>query len=698
MTGSLSLFLLMASAIAGELCVERACTTTSLLPLASQVVPVTQSEKSRAFTWVARDGSDAVVGTIQARENVFVDRSTKSEMLIGVQTRYDRLPAFEIAVSRRDGTASWNIAIKPKDSRHELRLHAPPGDYDVVVRPSSDRMEPENAVAVKVAAGETSVVPGWKLIRQLRGTVFEARTRKPIPQAEVEGADGTLLAVADEEGQFVVDDPQPPMQRDLTVHAPGFGTRWVDLQLDAKEVGVVELFRGSTVILKVEHPVPGKVVPLDIRLNESEQEGGRVLAKQKGTTGEQIELVDVPPGAHRLFVSGPKALQHHSRTLDVFGSKVEAAVMIEPVEVQGMVIYGDEVLPEATVEIKGDGGWRGEVRTDEAGAFGGEMWDQGDLMLAVTATKLNLPYMTMSRGGKTNPRFLDIRIPATVVRGTVTADGRAVTGARVKMHSSFEEIEYGRGVRTGKEGQFEFSGVPAGQHTLTIAADGFLEASVEIETEADDTTREMEIKLERGRDLVVEVRSEDGRRLQGALIAVGLDPDGVHPEMNAYTDADGRARLTIRPSTVKNLFVVDGVGRFAQAVLSPDSPAETTIIIPSGEGALFLTVLDTDGEPVPDVGLAVRFNGMPLPQLTLAMMLRARQTSAVTGRDGTLLISRLPAGRYELFPGRTSTELGRVLRSPIARKAPIDVPLDGRSAIPITVRIKKLEADVRSGS
>ena len=678
--------LLLASVLSGQLCIGTDCREVSLEP-APVVIDTVPADHRRTFTVAVHGTSDFILGEIPIRASRFtIDSANGGTAVVRVSSRHgEPIPPLTARVATGDGAALWNVSVRPDAAHHELTLRVASGTYDVMLQPARGGMKPARSTTVTIEPGKRIELPPWNWVKQLRGTVHAADRKAPLPDAEIIDSRENLLATTNTDGEFVLDELEPEEEPQIGVRAAGFGSRWIPLPNGSWDLGVVELFRGSTLSLYVEHPAAVDPLPLEIVVREDNTDARQPLREARGTAGQRIELTDLPPGRLRVTVSGPEPLQRYSRPVEVAGD-AELRIPLEPVDTRGLVTYGDEALSDALLKIEGAGKWRGRVTTDENGEFAAEMWDRGDLMLTVTAAGLKTPYVTLEQGVTSASRLLDIQIPATILRGRVYAEGKALPAAKIRMRSVFgESASYSRSAEVSDSGEFEVAGLPAGSHEISAIAEGYLKKRVEFSTEAKDEVREVNLELERGHDIDLKVRTADGRPAAGAVIAIGISPDGVRPERNVFAGEDGTARLTLVRSETKNIFAVDRLGRFAQATVSADRPRQEEIVsISPGEGAIELRVIDTDGRPVSGVGVIVRHNGVLVPHTTLLMMLAARNTGKVTDVEGVLRFTRLPAGRYELFAWANAKDLSALLR-PGARQAPVDVMLDGTAAVPVTI-------------
>lgn len=679
--------LLVASLLTGSFCIGDDCREVALEP-SPVVIEVPLAEESRTFTIRMRGGSAFVLGQIPpGASRLTLDRSHSGTAIIRAASRHDEpIPPIRARITSRDGPAVWNVNVTPTAARHELTLFMPPGNYEVALETPTGRMKADRGASLDVETGR-NVESAWQWVRQLRGSVRAADLKTPIEGAEIVDSEGDLLTVTDSEGAFLIDELEPPRQPQIGVRAAGFGARWVPLPYESLEIGTVELFRGATVGLTVDHPTATEPLPLEIQVREDHRDATQPLFEGRGSTGGRVELTDLPPGKLRLIISGPEPLQRFSKAVEISGD-AELRVAISPVETRVVVMHGDELLPRASVEIRGDGGWRGTATSNAKGEFEAEMWDRGDLMLTVKAAPLKAPYVTMERRVADGPRFIEIEIPATILRGRIHGEGKALPDAKVRIRSASDGgTSHERSADVGNDGQFEITALPAGQHELSVTAPGYLEKRIELATQARDDVHELKIELQRGYELHLKIRAADGQPVPRALIAVAATPEGFLPERTFFAGENGEARLTLAPASKKSMFAVDRLGRFAHATVSADrADQEEVITIPQADGTLAVRVLGTNGEPVAGIGVRVRYNGVFLPEPTLMMMLAARNTGKLTGADGTLDLTRLPAGRYELFPWSNPQELRN--QSQPGRKAAVDVVLDGRTVVPVRIIIE----------
>jgi hypothetical protein len=431
-------------------------------------------------------------------------------------------------------------------------------------------------------------------------------------------------------------------------------------------------------------------MPITVRVRPEERDAPGVLFRGEGTTGMRMQITDLPPGEHLLYVDGPEPLQRYARKVEITGPDIELAVSLDPVTLEGSVRLGARPLTDGKVELRGTPQWEASVDVDDEGRFGGEMWDRGDLFGFVTADEIDRPYFFGDKGPSGDPRIVDLRIPATLLEGRVESEGTPVPGARIDIATRNGDVQGSTGAKSDENGRFEVRGLSEGSHTVTVTADGYLRAQAAFETSAADESHDLAIELQRGREVHLVVTGANGAPVTGAQIWVGVRGDGMSSERMLFSSADGRATVTTDPVSTTQIVVSDPyAGGFAVALLAPDGPDERHVSIVPGSGELSLRAVDGDGTPVPGVGILVRYDGLVIPPLVLANILGPRRVSAVTAADGTLRLSALPAGRYELFAYGPAVRLSDLLASHMTIAPAADVFVDGRSVVAVTVRIEQ---------
>jgi hypothetical protein len=193
------------------------------------------------------------------------------------------------------------------------------------------------------------------------------------------------------------------------------------------------------------------------------------------------------------------------------------------------------------------------------------------------------------------------------------------------------------GFRSALSGEFELTGIPAGDYRVIARRPGFVgNESPGVRLAAGATLDGVEIALSRGGTVVGRVL-RDGRQ-PVPQVHVSLTA-GSEPPRSAFTDdsgsfefgaVQGRATLIVQP--------IGQAQTLVDVVVEADTRKTVDITIETNDTRLSGRVLDTDGDPV--AGARVRVEAT-----TKGSRLGS---SAVSARDGTFEISGLPPPPYSV--------------------------------------------------
>jgi hypothetical protein len=181
------------------------------------------------------------------------------------------------------------------------------------------------------------------------------------------------------------------------------------------------------------------------------------------------------------------------------------------------------------------------------------------------------------------------RDAALVVR--VRANERPVVAARVRALAIRDERAFLAGeAPSDARGEARIDRLAAGEHWITVEAQGFARASTAIVVAAGERGVTLELLPEHR--LTVDVQDEDGRGIAGAEVeATGDDPLPV----GARTDGGGQATLTRLAGT--KWFVVARARGFDEVAQRGVREGERPKIVLRRLGAFAVTVLGPGGDP-----------------------------------------------------------------------------------------------------
>jgi hypothetical protein len=158
-------------------------------------------------------------------------------------------------------------------------------------------------------------------------------------------------------------------------------------------------------------------------------------------------------------------------------------------------------------------------------------------------------------------------------------EGSLATGVSVRLQSMIGRRVHDR-ERVGVDGRARFTGLPAGDYSLSIAEPGFVTTQT-IVTLDDADAQTITMDEEPGVDGEIHVRNAQGLRLPFARVLVddgqhhtGLDADGAQ-HLDRHTDASGRCAIP-RMSPLPIDVSVDWAGTCTGGRLTPGEPLHVT--------------------------------------------------------------------------------------------------------------------------
>lgn len=590
------------------------------------------------YTWVSDDAGLLVAGTIPGA-NVALP-SALAEFYITTSSR-EQNDELTIEITPQDDTdLRWRAGMRVKG---EVRLLILPGTYDLRIEPLRHKV-----LSTRVSLVEGRAPPRLALESRpaITGLLVEAGTSTPVTDAIIEDARGFELATSNERGEFWfhVEKYRPVA---ILVRTDRGGTRRLDLG-STNDLGRIEVFPGETLLIDVLHPYDAREpIAIEAFLHRSAPGGHRALvARAKGATGSPLEITNLSAGQYLLHLKGPGPFQQSVRECEIIpGAANRIRFDLQPRRLVGMVYQGQELLAGVDVEAKDAALWRARVKTDDTGEFAGELWDAETLAFVVTGDTLKTPHFTMVEMASTDPVYVDLRVPAGVIRGAVhdAATGAPLPDASVGIESETNQVSYRQSARSDTDGHFSFAPLGKGTHVLSATAPGYLstELRVEMETEAE---REVDLGLHPGRDVLLQVNHQ-GVPVAIPLVAIGTDGVGLRPERTMFGDGSGQVRLTLARGAAARVLAGSSAS-FAWHTIGPEQTERHTLNLPPGNSGLRIRVGTAEGTT--EASVFVRYQGALIPYQTWVQLLAARAAVPRT-QNGELLIPNLPSGRYEIF-------------------------------------------------
>ncbi|WP_165224788.1 sigma-70 family RNA polymerase sigma factor [Aquisphaera insulae] len=348
----------------------------------------------------------------------------------------------------------------------------------------------------------------------------------------------------------------------------------------------------------------------------------------------------------------------------------------------------DAPMPEARIELKAEDGSGSNLDfTTEAAAPGVTRYAlSGDARyLRLNARRpgfvpLSLSWIRDAASPAPPDRFLFQMEKATTVSGRVIdQDDRPVAGAAVIINVSknyprsrqwidtrWEEI------RTGTDGRWSFSGVPAEAGSIRLGTyhHGYLtESNFFNETEDFRPLSALRdgsaiLRLHRGTPVEVTVRSTSGQPVPNAEVFYGLGRGYGNAIPPAKTDSRGRLMLGIKPGTTSSLIArAPRLGPVLESIRVGDRPLRVDLTLPPPR-VLTGTVLDTARRPIAAASVQVSWSG-PATRPGEDRGSQAIAASLITDADGRFTWKEAPAGGIRVSAGARgfAADPGRVVEA-----------------------------------
>jgi beta-lactamase regulating signal transducer with metallopeptidase domain/thiol-disulfide isomerase/thioredoxin/protocatechuate 3,4-dioxygenase beta subunit len=159
---------------------------------------------------------------------------------------------------------------------------------------------------------------------------------------------------------------------------------------------------------------------------------------------------------------------------------------------------------------------------------------------AVSALRDGTAVITMKRGMSISGTVVDDA--GQPISNTLVALGRHYSSTPGPEN---ELIEDGTSARTNSDGTFKIGGLPAGDRSVYVVADGYAPTTVNADVQPDLSP--LRIKLSRGASYSAQVVDSDGKGLAGSHVGCNswTTPDGQRHELSRFTYCDDHGRFTL---------------------------------------------------------------------------------------------------------------------------------------------------------
>lgn len=408
---------------------------------------------------------------------------------------------------------------------------------------------------------------------------------------------------------------------------------------------------GATVAVHVARN--GDPSPLDVRLGllRDDRQPSWIATRHLQPDRSDITFRDVAAGSYALLLGGPRPLERASAHV-VVGTDDHRTVTIaiQPRSFHGRFTMGGTPLANATLTVQA-ADFTTSATTDARGVIIEPLWQGGDVRLTIDSPRLGAPYPAQVR--LTGHLVLDIesRVVRGVVRGT---NGEPVAGASIVLRAEGEDRRVPRRTTTNNKGEFRIDGVRPGSQSLRVSASGYLRGKP-IEFQIAEREHVENVVLDPGLGSSIEVVDAGGHAIPGVTVVCAT---GNSIRSITRTDVLGHA-LVATPR--------DGNAMLFAGLVAQRAARSGRIVIPPGSASLQLELLVTDGMPLTDLPLLVRYNGAIIPP-EVARVFGIQQRTDARGRA---VLSHVPPGVYELWPYRSDEEAEALMASESVLAAPI---------------------------
>jgi len=621
-------------------CVQQRCQPVSEIP--GTVAP---SDTVRDFVWISSDLKQVATGTIQAGANVLtLPPASQHHKLAPRLSDGSTRATLDFELRCQDLTWRWSVTRVPVPG---VDLRHPGNGCTLLLKSNGYRSVERQLRDVEVGNVFLQKIP------ILSGTVVDAKTAMPLPDARVYLPNGDSLAVTDRKGNFraPVADVWPQLIR---VAMAGYARRTVPLPKAVADTELsVRLSKGGSLTIRLAPPLGQEDVTWEVRRPLAGSRGDELTHSGRLPKGEKEAVVDaLEPGKYRVIIAGASPLQRIGKlvTLPEEG-EAEAVMQISSSVLDVTVRYDDKPLAGATLHIEPeDRSWTSSVTTDSEGSVTEEVWQPGTYAAIVTQLPL-IPFWRETEHIDGDKNRWSISVPNRRLLGRVTDDssGQPIRDARVDVTMKNGDRSTMVPLRSGEDGRFELGAFPTGSYMLAVSKSGFQSwqtSWITVEETATDQTPEVRLKAAGNRPVVV--TNAFGAPVLAAVYV--STRNGTH--LVGATGEDGRILLPVSPEDYGMVFVVPesgsvGIARFDSLAKGAD---DILVRVPEGNASLEIDCETTSGAALTGVAVLLRINGVLLPIPVWEGMVNYQGLPMFSDGQGRLLLTHLPAGRYEIWP------------------------------------------------
>lgn len=591
-----------------------------------------------------------ILGTIPAAATAV---PCEADGAIELVTRLRERTVMRVSFTSASG-ATWAL---DGATGEPLLVHLPRGAYRIDA--DGAHVLPFTA-DVQIGAERKQLVLALRPSRTIEGVVRDAATAAPVAGASIGDA------ITDSSGRFALEIDFEQWPHELVVRADGYGTRTVAVPGARADTTLpdITLDHGATIVAEIHQTEAHQVTAVDLlELRNGGRTPGRVLQHLELPKSDELvrglRLENVQPGAYVVLAAGAEPSHRAGVRVDVeAGDPVPVHVQIEPFRLRLRTVFAGEPLRNARVILRHhEAFWEASIPLD-TGEATVELWQSGKLSATAAAPDV-VPYR--SRRTLAEPKDTEwlLEMPGLEVVGNVidAESGAPIpkAGVALKMRSRGHNMLVS--TETNADGEFRFAPVFPGEHELQAAAARYPVTEVTYSFGEEEKSHSVTIALPRTPMTTLEVLDARG---QPVLAADYFVYRGQARVARGRTGANGRAAVFIPAGEARDVIVVPrdgslGVTRIQSGI------ANARLTLADGTSRIVVRMESEAHEPIPDLTLDVRYNGLLLP-IEVLQALAGRGSRTSTDAEGRIVLDHMPPGVYEIWPVAAPALRGAPLR------------------------------------